>query len=86
MPIQMDRKRKKRCAAALIWVGRASDKAAAATGMSRRTLEKAQAIIDAAEADPEKFGSDTRICDTKWHCLYSHLQPWHYLALLLLWG
>ena len=60
MPIQMDRKRKKRCAADLIWVGRASDKAAAATGMSRRTLEKAQAIIDAAEADPEKFGSDTR--------------------------
>jgi len=37
-------------------VGRAGDKAAAATGMARRTLEKAQAVVDAAEAEPEKFG------------------------------
>jgi N6-adenosine-specific RNA methylase IME4 len=36
--------------------GNAADKAAAATGMARRTLEKAQAIVDAAEAEPDKFG------------------------------
>jgi N6-adenosine-specific RNA methylase IME4/ribosomal protein S14 len=36
--------------------GRAADKAAAATGMARRTLDKAQAIVDAAEAEPERFG------------------------------
>jgi N6-adenosine-specific RNA methylase IME4/ParB-like chromosome segregation protein Spo0J len=36
--------------------GNASDKAAKAAGIARRTLEKAQAIVDAAEADPEKFG------------------------------
>src|SRR5437870_1125742 len=30
--------------------GRAADKAAKATGMARRTLEKAEAIVDAAEA------------------------------------
>jgi hypothetical protein len=27
-----------------------------ATGMARRTLEKAEAIVDAAEAEPEKYG------------------------------
>jgi N6-adenosine-specific RNA methylase IME4/ParB-like chromosome segregation protein Spo0J len=37
-------------------MGRAADKAAKATGMARRTLEKAEAIVDAAEAEPEKFG------------------------------
>ena len=36
--------------------GNAADKAAKATGMARRTLEKAEAIVDAAEAEPEKFG------------------------------
>jgi len=36
--------------------GRAADKAAKATGMTRRTLEKAEAIVDVAEAEPEKFG------------------------------
>jgi N6-adenosine-specific RNA methylase IME4/ParB-like chromosome segregation protein Spo0J len=36
--------------------GRAADKAAKATGMTRRTLEKAEAIVGAAEAEPEKFG------------------------------
>jgi N6-adenosine-specific RNA methylase IME4 len=36
--------------------GRAADKAAKATGMARRTLEKAEAIVDAAEAEPERFG------------------------------
>jgi N6-adenosine-specific RNA methylase IME4 len=35
--------------------GRAADKAAKATGMARRTLEKAEAIVDAAEAEPEKY-------------------------------
>ena len=35
--------------------GRAADKAARVTGMSRRTLEKAAAIVDAAKAEPEKF-------------------------------
>src|SRR5262249_45836985 len=41
---------------ALPFQGRAADKAAKATGMARRTLEKAEAIVDAAEAEPEKFG------------------------------
>jgi N6-adenosine-specific RNA methylase IME4 len=36
--------------------GNAADKAARATGMARRTLEKAEAVVDAAEAEPEKFG------------------------------
>jgi N6-adenosine-specific RNA methylase IME4 len=36
--------------------GNAADKAARATGMARRTLEKAEAIVDAAEAEPQKFG------------------------------
>jgi N6-adenosine-specific RNA methylase IME4 len=36
--------------------GNAADKAAKATGMARRTLEKAEAIVDAAEAEPQKFG------------------------------
>jgi N6-adenosine-specific RNA methylase IME4 len=36
--------------------GRAGDKAAKAVGMSRRTLEKAEAVVVAAEANPEKFG------------------------------
>jgi N6-adenosine-specific RNA methylase IME4 len=36
--------------------GRAADKAAQVTGMARRTLEKAEAIVDAAKAEPEKFG------------------------------
>jgi N6-adenosine-specific RNA methylase IME4 len=35
--------------------GRAADKAARATGMARRTLEKAEAVVAAAEADPEKY-------------------------------
>jgi ParB family chromosome partitioning protein len=36
--------------------GRAADKAARAAGMARRTLEKAEAIVDAAEAKPDKYG------------------------------
>jgi N6-adenosine-specific RNA methylase IME4 len=36
--------------------GNAADKAAKATGMARRTLEKAEAIVAAAEAEPEKYG------------------------------
>jgi N6-adenosine-specific RNA methylase IME4 len=36
--------------------GNAADKAARATGMARRTLAKAEAVVDAAEAEPEKFG------------------------------
>src|SRR5215831_16586282 len=36
--------------------GRAADKAAKATGMARRTLEKAEAVVDAAEAEPGRFG------------------------------
>ncbi len=36
--------------------GRASDKVAAAVGMSRPTLAKAIAVVEAAEAEPEKFG------------------------------
>jgi N6-adenosine-specific RNA methylase IME4 len=35
--------------------GRAADKAAIGTGKGRRTLEKAEAIVDAAEAEPEKY-------------------------------
>jgi N6-adenosine-specific RNA methylase IME4/ParB-like chromosome segregation protein Spo0J len=36
--------------------GRSADKVAKATGVARRTLEKAEAVIAAAEAEPEKFG------------------------------
>lgn len=36
--------------------GRAADQAAEFTGFSRRTLDKADAIVKAAEAEPEKFG------------------------------
>jgi hypothetical protein len=36
--------------------GQARDKAAKATGRKRTTLAKAAAIVEAAEADPEKFG------------------------------
>jgi len=36
--------------------GNAADKAAKATGTARRTLEKAEAVVDAAEAEPEKYG------------------------------
>jgi ParB family chromosome partitioning protein len=36
--------------------GRAADRAAKATGMARRTLEKAEAVVDAAEAEPDKYG------------------------------
>jgi hypothetical protein len=36
--------------------GRAADRAAKATGMARRTLEKAEAIVDAAEVEPKKYG------------------------------
>jgi ParB/RepB/Spo0J family partition protein len=36
--------------------GNALDKIAKATGMHRTTLAKAEAIVDAAEAEPEKFG------------------------------
>jgi ParB/RepB/Spo0J family partition protein len=36
--------------------GEARDKAAKATGRKRRTLEKAEAVVAAAEKDPETFG------------------------------
>jgi len=36
--------------------GRAADKVAKAAGLARRTLEKAEAIVDAAEAEPQRFG------------------------------
>jgi len=36
--------------------GRAGDKAAKATGHARRTLEKAEAVVAAAKAEPERFG------------------------------
>lgn len=36
--------------------GNAADKAARATGKSRNTIAKAEAIVDAAAADPKKFG------------------------------
>jgi N6-adenosine-specific RNA methylase IME4 len=36
--------------------GNAADKAARATGMARRTLEKAEAVVAAAEVEPEKYG------------------------------
>ena len=38
------------------FIGRAADKAAKATGKKRRTLEKAEAIVVAAEAEPKKYG------------------------------
>jgi N6-adenosine-specific RNA methylase IME4 len=36
--------------------GRAADKASGFTGYSRVTLAKAEAIVDAAEAEPERYG------------------------------
>ena len=36
--------------------GNALDKAAKATGKARRTLDKAEAIVAAAEAEPDRFG------------------------------
>jgi N6-adenosine-specific RNA methylase IME4/ParB-like chromosome segregation protein Spo0J len=36
--------------------GKSGDRAAAFTGKSRRTLEKAEAVVEAAERAPEKFG------------------------------
>ena len=36
--------------------GRAADRAAAAGGVSRRTYEKAKAVVEAAEEDPKRFG------------------------------
>jgi hypothetical protein len=36
-------------------VGRATDKVAKATGLARRTLEKAKAVVEAAEVEPERF-------------------------------
>jgi ParB-like chromosome segregation protein Spo0J len=36
--------------------GRAADKAAERTGIGRRSLEKAEAVVEAAEAEPERFG------------------------------
>jgi N6-adenosine-specific RNA methylase IME4 len=38
-------------------MGRAGDKIARATGVSRRTLEKAAEIVAAAEANPRRYGS-----------------------------
>lgn len=37
-------------------VGRVADKVAVATGVSRKTLAKAEAVVTAAEEDPGKFG------------------------------
>ena len=36
--------------------GQARDRMAAFVGVSGRTLEKAEAVVAAAEAEPEKFG------------------------------
>lgn len=36
--------------------GRAADQVAKVTGKSRRTMEKAEAVVAAAEADPAKYG------------------------------
>jgi hypothetical protein len=37
-------------------LGKTSERAALAAGMSRATYEKAKAVVEAAEADPQKFG------------------------------
>lgn len=36
--------------------GRAADKVAAATGRDRKTVNKAEAVVDAAKKEPEKYG------------------------------
>jgi len=36
--------------------GKTRDKVAELTGVSGRTLDKATAVVEAAESDPEKFG------------------------------
>jgi N6-adenosine-specific RNA methylase IME4 len=47
--------------------GRAADKIAKVTGMSRRTLERAEAIVDAAEAEPGSYGKFLAIMDRTGH-------------------
>src|SRR5262249_54818015 len=53
-----------------------ADKAAKATGMARRTLEKAEAIVDAAEAEPERFGKlkDDMDCTGRVNGVYHRLK------------
>lgn len=36
--------------------GRANDKVASYVGIARRTLEKAEAVVEAAECEPERYG------------------------------
>jgi ParB/RepB/Spo0J family partition protein len=43
--------------------GRALDKTAAAVGVSRPTLVKAKAVVEAAEAEPERFGNLVELMD-----------------------
>jgi N6-adenosine-specific RNA methylase IME4 len=43
--------------------GRVNDKIGKLTGVARRTLEKAEAIVEAAEREPEKFGDLQREMD-----------------------
>jgi N6-adenosine-specific RNA methylase IME4 len=43
--------------------GKTGDVAARATGLARRTIDKAKAVVKAAEADPERFGKLQRDMD-----------------------
>ena len=43
--------------------GKSRDKVAKATGKKARTLAKAEAVVAAAESDPEKFGNLVRDMD-----------------------
>jgi hypothetical protein len=45
--------------------GKTRDKVAPAVGMSGRTYEKAKAVVEAAQSDPERFGHLPSIMDAK---------------------
>ena len=45
-------------------LGQARDRVAGAVGMSGRTFQKAQAVVQAAEADPDTFGDLPELMDT----------------------
>jgi N6-adenosine-specific RNA methylase IME4 len=56
-------------------VGRAVDKLGAFVGKDRKTIEKAEAVVAAAEQDPEKFGSLVEAMDRTGHVN----GPWRHL-------
>jgi ParB family chromosome partitioning protein len=54
--------------------GKTRDKVAAAVGMSGRTYEKAKQVVEAAEADPERFGDLTAAMDEGGNVHKAHVE------------